>query len=51
MAYAFDGRAFGQVLVDMERLAQRAREHESLLAGLVKRLEQQAGSIRSPRLT
>jgi two-component system sensor histidine kinase/response regulator len=46
MAYAFDGRAFGQVLVDTERLVVRAREHEGQLAGLVHRLEQQAGAIR-----
>jgi CheY-like chemotaxis protein len=44
MAYAFDGRAFGQVLVETERLAQRAREHERHLAGIVTRLEQQAGT-------
>jgi CheY-like chemotaxis protein len=46
MAYAFDGRAFGQVLVDTERLAVKAREHEGRLAGLVERLQQQAGAIR-----
>jgi CheY-like chemotaxis protein len=47
MAYAFDGRTFGQVLVDTERLAERAREHEGHLARLVRRLEQHAGVIRS----
>ena len=46
MAYAFDGRAFGQVLVETERLAERAREHEGHLAGFVRRFEQHAGSLR-----
>lgn len=47
MAYAFDGRAFGQVLVDTERLAERAREYEGRLASFVGRLEQHAGHVRT----
>jgi two-component system cell cycle response regulator DivK len=50
MAYAFDGRAFGQVLVETERLAERAREYESRLAGFLRRLEQHAGSVRTQLL-
>jgi CheY-like chemotaxis protein len=39
MAYAFDGRALGQVLVDTERLAEQTREHERRLSLLVTRIE------------
>ena len=39
MAYAFDGRALGQVLVETERLAEQSRDHERRLARLVQRLE------------
>ena len=39
MAYAFDGRALGQVLVDTERLAEQSRDHERRLARLVQQLE------------
>jgi two-component system, cell cycle response regulator DivK len=39
MAYAFDGRAFGQVLVETERLAEQSRDHERRLARLVTLLE------------
>ncbi len=39
MAYAFDGRALGQVLVDTERLAEQTREQERRLTLLVTRIE------------
>ena len=39
MAYAFDGRALGQLLVDTERLAEHSRDHERRLARLVQQLE------------
>ena len=39
MAYVFDGRAFGQVLVETERLAEQSRDHERRLARLVQQLE------------
>jgi two-component system, cell cycle response regulator DivK len=39
MAYAFDGRALGQVLVETERLAEQSRDHERRLARLVQLLE------------
>ena len=39
MAYAFDGRALGQVLVETERLAEQSRDHERRLARLVLLLE------------
>lgn len=39
MAYAFDGRALGQVLVETERLAEQSRDHERRLARLVQQLE------------
>lgn len=39
MVYAFDGRALGQVLVETERLAEQAREHERRLTRLVHELE------------
>ena len=39
MAYAFDGRALGQVLVETERLAEQSRDHERRLARLVLQLE------------
>ena len=39
MAYAFDGRALGQVLVETERLAEQSRDHERRLSRLVQQLE------------
>jgi two-component system, cell cycle response regulator DivK len=39
MAYAFDGRALGQVLVETERLAEQSRDHERRLARLIQQLE------------
>jgi two-component system, cell cycle response regulator DivK len=39
MAYAFDGRALGQVLVETERLAEQSRDHERRLARLAQQLE------------
>jgi len=39
MAYAFDGRSLGQVLVETERLAEQSRDHERRLARLVQQLE------------
>jgi two-component system, cell cycle response regulator DivK len=39
MAYPFDGRALGQVLVETERLAEQSRDHERRLARLVQQLE------------
>jgi two-component system cell cycle response regulator DivK len=39
MAYALDGRAFGQVLVETERLAEQSRDHERRLARLAQQLE------------
>jgi two-component system, cell cycle response regulator DivK len=39
MTYAFDGRAFGQVLVETERLAEQSRDHEHRLARLAQQLE------------
>jgi two-component system, cell cycle response regulator DivK len=39
MAFAFDGRALGQVLVDTERLAEQSRDHEQRLGRLVQQLE------------
>jgi len=49
MAYVFDGRAFGQVLVETERLAEQSRDHERRLARLVQQGNQLA--IESPRKT
>jgi CheY-like chemotaxis protein len=40
MVYAFDGRALGQVLVETERLAEQARDHERRLSRLVQQLEE-----------
>ena len=45
MAYVFDGRAFGQVLVETERLAEQSRDHERRLARLVQQLEGEALSV------
>src|SRR5215203_5912897 len=39
MAFAFDGRALGQVLVETERLAEQSRDHERRLVRLVQQLE------------
>ncbi|MEO5821916.1 MAG: hypothetical protein ABIT71_15540 [Vicinamibacteraceae bacterium] len=39
MAYAFDGRALGQVLVETERLAEQSRDHERRRSRLVEQLE------------
>jgi two-component system, cell cycle response regulator DivK len=39
MAYALDGRALGQMLVETERLAEQSRDHERRLARLVQQLE------------
>ena len=39
MAFAFDGRALGQVLVETERLAEQSRDHERRLGRLVQQLE------------
>jgi two-component system cell cycle response regulator DivK len=39
MAYAFDGRALGRVLVETERLAEQSRDHERRLSRLVQQLE------------
>jgi two-component system cell cycle response regulator DivK len=50
MAYAFDGRAFGQVLVETERLAEQARDHEGRIGRLVQTLERQAASTGSQLL-
>ena len=47
MSFAFDGRALGQVLVDTERLTERARDHESRLARLVASLEDRGPDART----
>jgi two-component system, cell cycle response regulator DivK len=39
MAFAFDGRALGQVLVETERLAEQSRDHERRLGRIVQQLE------------
>jgi two-component system, cell cycle response regulator DivK len=39
MAFAFDGRALGQVMVETERLAEQSRDHERRLVRLVQQLE------------
>ena len=39
MAYAFDGRVLGQMLVETERLAEQSRDHEHRLARLALQLE------------
>jgi two-component system, cell cycle response regulator DivK len=39
MAYAFDGRALGQVLVETERLVEQSRDQERRLTRLVQQLE------------
>ena len=50
MAYAFDGRALGQVLVETERLAEQSRDHERRLARLVQQLEGPSVPINSDLL-
>jgi two-component system, cell cycle response regulator DivK len=50
MAYAFDGRALGQVLVETERLAEQSRDHERRLARLVQQLEGPSKPVNSDLL-
>jgi two-component system cell cycle response regulator DivK len=50
MAYAFDGRALGQVLVETERLAEQSRDHERRLARLVQQLEGPSQPVNSDLL-
>jgi CheY-like chemotaxis protein len=44
MGYAFDSRAFAQILNEMERLATHLREHEAGLSRLVSRGEQESAA-------
>jgi two-component system cell cycle response regulator DivK len=39
MAFVFDGRALGRMLVETERLAEQSRDHERRLGRLVQQLE------------
>jgi two-component system cell cycle response regulator DivK len=50
MAYAFDGRALGQVMVETERLAAQSRDHERRLARLVQQLEGPSQPVNSDLL-
>jgi two-component system cell cycle response regulator DivK len=50
MSFAFDGRALGQVLVDTERLTERARDHESRLARLIASVEDYGAGVRDQML-